>query len=114
MTNTIRPYVAMSLLMQGEVQTGTRARARGLPEVCETPTGHGSSRSETRFREPVTLGGQLKSDGRARKVVGDGMQGRSCHVNQGDQPGERLVFMRSVPKSQPGRSQSVHSSEEAG
>jgi hypothetical protein len=73
MTNTIRPCVATSLLTEGEVWTGTRAQARGLPEVCETPTGHGNSRSETRFQESATLGGQQKSDGRALMVVGDGM-----------------------------------------
>jgi cytochrome c len=70
MTNTIRPHVATSLLIQGEVQTGDD------------------------IRKPVTLGGQRKSDDRARKVVGDGMHGRSCHVNQGDLPDRRSVFMR--------------------
>jgi hypothetical protein len=116
MTNTIRPYAATSLLINGEVQTGTRAKARGLPEVCETPTGHRSSRSETRVRESVTLGGQQKSDDEARGVVGDGMQGRSCHVNQGDLSRQRWVFIAPGvgTKSPPGRSQSVHSSEEAG
>ncbi len=58
--NTFRPYVATSLLIQGEVQTGTRAKARGLPEVCETPIQRVSSCSETRFRKPVTLGVQRK------------------------------------------------------
>jgi len=102
--------------MSGEVQTGTRARARGLPEVCETPTGHRVSQSETRFRESITLGGQQESDDRARGVVGDGMQGSSRHVNQGDLSGPRWVFIALVSgtKSPPGRSQSTHSSVEAG
>ena len=47
--------------------------------------------------------------------VGGGMHGRSCSVNQGDLSGSRREFI--VPdkdtKSQPVRSQSVHSSEEA-
>jgi len=91
MTNTIRPHVATSLLIQGEVQTGED------------------------IRKPVTLGGQRKSDDRARKVVGDGMHGRSCHVNQGDLPDRRSEFMRrESPKSRSGRSQSVHRSKEAG
>ena len=44
------------------------------------------------------------------------MHGRLCRVNQGDLSGERLVFiaLKQGTKSQPGRSQSVHSSEEAG
>ena len=82
--------------MSGEVQTGTRARARGLREVSETPTGHRDSRSETRFRESITLGGQQKSDDRARGVVGDGMHGSSRHVNQGDLSGPRWVFIALV------------------
>ena len=36
------------------------------------------------------------------------------YVKQGDLPGERTVFMLEEPKSRPGRSQSVHSSEETG
>jgi hypothetical protein len=64
----------------------------------------------------VTLGGQRISDDRAREVFGDGMHGSSCDVNQGDLLGTRLVF--NAPdkgtKSQPGRSQSIHSSVEAG
>jgi len=69
---------------------------------------------QCRFGESVTLGGQHINDDRARKVFGDGMHGSSCEVNQGDLSGERLVFMRGLPKSQPGRSQSIHSSVEAG
>src|SRR5665647_1959252 len=116
MTNTIRPCVATSLLTEGEVQIGTRAEARGLPEVCETPTGYESNWSETRFRGPVRLGGQRQSDDRARKVVGDGMQGSSCHVNQGDLSGTSWEFTapRVGTKNPPVRSQSTHSSEETG
>ena len=67
-------------------------------------------------RESVTLGGQLKSDGRARQVFGDGMHGRLCCVNQGDLPGTRWEFIALVSgtKSPLGRSQSTRSSEEAG
>jgi len=67
-------------------------------------------------RKPVTLGGQLKSDGRARQVFGDGMHGRSCHVNQGDLSGKRSVFiaLRVGTKSRSGRSQSTRSSQDAG
>ena len=71
-------------------------KTRGLPEVCETPTGHRNSRSETRFRKPVTLGGQRESDDRARGMVGDGMQGSSRHVNRGDLSGPRWVFIALV------------------
>jgi hypothetical protein len=59
-------------------------------------------------RKPATLGGQRKSDGRARQVCGDGMRGRSCDVNQGDLSETRWA------KSPYGRSQSTHKSEEAG
>lgn len=77
------------------------------------------SRPGDRQREsgkPVTLGGQQRSDGRAREVFGDRMHGRSCSVKQGDLSGRRLVFiaLRVGTKSQPGRSQSTHSSEETG
>ena len=58
MTNTIRPYVATSLRMQGEVQS--RRNDAG---------------------KPVTLGEQQRSEGRARRVFGDGMHGRSRRVN---------------------------------
>jgi hypothetical protein len=49
-------------------------------------------------------------------VFGDGMQGRSRGVNQGDLPGVGRVFIApdKGTKSRPGRSQSTHSSEEAG
>lgn len=92
MTNTIRPCVATSLRIQGEVQT------RG------SDTG-----------KPVTLGGQHRSDGRARQVFGDGMYGRSCRVNQGDPIGTRREFIapNKGTKSPPVRSQSVRSSREA-
>jgi hypothetical protein len=116
MTNTIRPGDATSLLIRGEVRIGARAKARGLPEVCETPTGCTINRSETRLRKSVTLGGQRRSDDRARGVVGDGMQGRSCHVNQGDLYRQRWVFIarEKGTKSPLCRSQSTRSSEEAG
>ncbi|MDP2853843.1 MAG: hypothetical protein Q8O28_06320 [Smithellaceae bacterium] len=67
MTNTIRPYVAMSLRIQGEVQT----------------------RRDEETGKPVTLGEQRRSDGRARRVFGDGMFGRSRQVNRGDLSGSR-------------------------
>lgn len=66
--------------------------------------------------KPVTLGGQHKSDDRARQVVGDRMHGSERRVNQGDLLGERLVFI-ALPlgtKSRPGRSQSARSSRDAG
>jgi hypothetical protein len=59
-------------------------------------------------RKPVTLGGQRKSDDRARQVFGDGMQVRLCCVNQGD-----LLEIR-WGEAPSGRSQSTHKSEEAG
>lgn len=93
MTNTIRPYVATSLRIQGEVQN-RKAEATG---------------------KPFTLGEQHKSDDGARRVFGDGMRGRSRRVNRGDLSGARRAFI--VPdkdtKNLPDRSQSVHSSEEA-
>jgi len=63
----------------------------------------------------VELEGQHESDGRACWVVGDGMHGRSCRMNQGDLSGTRREFIApdKGTKSPPGRSQSVHSSEEA-
>ena len=92
MTNTIRPCVATSLRIQGEVQTWAETQ------------------------EPVTLGGQRRSDGRARQVFGDGMHGRLRIVNQGDLLRARWVFIAPSKgtKSPLGRSQSTRSSEEAG
>jgi hypothetical protein len=80
------------------------------------PDWYKKSQSETRLRESVTLGGQRESDDRARKVVGDGMRGRSRHVNQGDLSRPRWVFIaiRKGTKSPLDRSQSAHISEEAG
>jgi hypothetical protein len=71
---------------------------------------------QCRFGKSVTLGGQRISDDRARQVFGDGMHGSSCDVNQGDLSGKRQVFIapNKGTKSQPGRSQSIHSSVEAG
>jgi len=61
------------------------------------------------------LEGQRESDVRAYWVVGDGMHGRSCCVNQGVLTGTRREF--NAPdkgtKSPPVRSQSVHISGEA-
>ena len=92
MTNTIRPCVATSLRIQGEVQTWMNTR------------------------ESVTLVGQRKSDGRVRQVFGDGMHGRSCDVNQGDLFGTGTVFIAPDrgTKSRLDRSQSTRSSGEAG
>jgi len=61
------------------------------------------------------LEGQQESDVRAYWVVGDGMHGRSCQVNQGDLIGTRREFIApdKGTKSPPVRSQSVHISEEA-
>ena len=61
------------------------------------------------------LEGQQESDVRADWVVGDGMHGRSRRVNQGDLPVTRREFIApdKDTKSPPGRSQSVHISEEA-
>ncbi len=99
MTNTVRPSVSTSQLIRGEVQTGYTGRTH-----------------QCGFRKPVTLGGQLKSDGGVRRVVGDRMHGKVRRVKEGDLPGTRLVF--NAPdkgtKSQPGRSQSTHSSVDAG
>ena len=92
MTNTIRPCVATSLRIQGEVQTWIETR------------------------ESATLGGQRRSDGRVRQVFGDGMRGRSCGVNQGDLPRIGWVFIAPCKgtKSPLGRSQSTRKSKEAG
>ncbi|HKZ15833.1 MAG TPA: hypothetical protein VJ161_00015 [Geobacteraceae bacterium] len=61
------------------------------------------------------LEGQQESDVRAYWVVGDGMHGRSCCVNQGDLTGTSREFIApgKGTKSPPVRSQSVHISEEA-
>jgi len=71
------------------------------------------SRPGEKTREPVTLGGQRRSDDRVRQVFGDGMHGRSCHVKQGDLSEARWVFIVGYgTKSPSGRSQSTRSSEE--
>ena len=83
---------------------------KSRPEGCQgEPIG-------VTLRRPVTLGGQRRSDGRARQVFGDGMHGRSCGVNQGDLPEARWEFIAQGvgTKSPPVRSQSTHRSEEAG
>ncbi len=74
------------------------------------------SRPGEKTGEPVTLGGQRRSDGRARQVFGDGMHGRSRGVKQGDLSGERWEFIapHKGTKNPPGRGHSTHSSEEAG
>jgi len=65
--------------------------------------------------KPVTLGGQHRSDDRARQVFGDGMRERLRDVNQGDLPVIRPAFiLRRQTKNRAGRSQSVHSSVETG
>ena len=76
--------------MTGEAKTWGRLDNRG--GECQGP------------RESVTLGGQQKSDGGARQVVGDGMQGRWRRVNQGDLSDKRPV------NSWSDRSQSAHNS----
>jgi len=66
-------------------------------------------------RKSITLGEQHKSDGGARQVFGDRMHGRSRRVNQGDLPVKRSgAVWRKPGGNRTGRSQSVHSSEEAG
>ena len=99
MTNTFRPCDATSQLIRGEVQTGYTGRTH-----------------QCGFRKPVTLGGQRKSDDGARRVVGDRMHGKVRRVKEGDLPGTRLVFiaLKQGTKSQPGRSQSIRSSVDAG
>ncbi len=99
MTNTFRPGDATSQLIHGEVQTGYTGRTH-----------------QCGFRKPVTLGGQRKSDDGVRRVVGDRMHGKVCHVKEGDLSGARLVFIApdTGTKSQPGRSQSTRSSVDAG
>jgi len=83
----------VSLLIKGETQTG-----------------------DDGFRKSAALGGQRKSDSRARRVVGDGMQRSSRCVNQGDLFRPRWVFIALVEgtKSPLDRSQSTHRSDEAG
>lgn len=107
--NTIRPHVATSLRMQGEVQTG----AERLLRLAKTPWKAESPTAAKGSRESVTLGGQRRSDGGARQVFGGGMRGRLRHVNQGDLPVKR-TGTRHEASNRAGRSQSVHSSEEAG
>lgn len=48
------------------------------------------------------------------EVVGGGMVWKAMYVKKGDLPGVSAVFMTLSPKSRPGRSQSAHSSDEAG
>lgn len=63
----------------------------------------------------ITLIGQQKSDDGARQVFGDRMHVKLHDVNQGDLPVQRLAFiLHEQTKNQAGRSQSAHSSEEAG
>ena len=74
------------------------------------------SRPGEKTGEPVTLGGQRRSDGGARQVFGDGMHGRSCGVNQGDLSRVRWVFIApdKGTKSRTERRQSSHISEKVG
>jgi len=71
---------------------------------------------QRRLRKLATLGGQRKSGDGVRRVVGDRMHRRVRHVKEGDLLGTRLVFiaLKQGTKSQPGRSQSARSSEDAG
>ncbi len=90
MTNAIRPDVAASLLGNGEAQTS------------------GSGKPSTRMGSVIkrwwdASGGWRRNDGK----VG--------YMNQGDLAGVWAVFMLVFqPKSRPARSQSGHSSKEAG
>jgi hypothetical protein len=70
----------------------------------------------TDLRKSIALIGQHKSDNGARQVVGDGMCGSECRVNQGDLSGTKPVFIALGvgTKSRPDRSQSIHISVEAG
>jgi len=74
------------------------------------------SRPGEETREPVTLGGQRRSGGRARQVFGDGMHGRSKGVKQGDLSDSRWAFIAAGEgtKNLSGRGHSTHSSGEAG
>jgi hypothetical protein len=108
--NTIRPHVATSLRIQGEVQTG----AERLLRLAKTPWMNMSPTVAKGPWKSVTLGGQQRSDDGARQVFGGGMRGRWRHVNQGDLPANRPGTRWYETMNRAGRSQSVHSSEEAG
>jgi len=88
---------------------------RMLVRLATTPCKTASPTEAKGSRKPITLGGQHKSDDGARQVFGDGMHGRLRCVNQGDLPKERprLAAIRR-DNHRKGRSQSVHSSKEAG
>ena len=61
------------------------------------------------FRKPVTLGGQRRSDDRARQVFGDGMHRSLYAVNQGDLSGERVgVHCPSCGYEEPAGQESEH------
>jgi len=90
MTNAIRPGVAVSRLANDEAQT----RESGRPSTL---------RGSVTKRCWGASGGWRRNDGK----VG--------YMNQGDLSGGPPVFMLvEQPKSRPLRSQSVHSSDEAG
>jgi len=75
------------------------------PGVSGEPAGERRSLDLPEGRRPVALKGQrVKATAGARKVVGDGMVRKATHMNQGDLVGGR----------EPARSQSAHSSVEAG
>jgi hypothetical protein len=75
------------------------------PGVSGEPAEEWRSLELPRGNKPVALKGQrVKAAAGVRKVVGDGMVWKAMHMNQGDLAGGR----------EPVRSQSVHSSLEAG
>ena len=106
-SNSIRLVVVASLLVNGEAQDAeVREDADGLKTVPR-----GKPRSKTKPKAPgTTIGGWRRND---RKVQ---------HVKQGDLCGIQWEFMcrkaetigHPRTKSPPCRSQSVHSSDEAG
>lgn len=88
----------------------------GARETIPPEGGTRAPGSRRVFREVRRAGRAAKSDDGVRRVVGDGMRGRSRHVNRGDLSGDRSAFEAEErgAKGRPGRSRSVHSGEEAG
>ena len=112
MANTIRPHAATSLRMQGEVQT----RIESLQKVGHNPVADRASHGSQMILGAHHAGRAAEKSGDGmRGVFGDGMHGSSCRVNQGDLSVTRPAFiLHGQTKNRTGRSQSAHSSEEAG
>jgi hypothetical protein len=102
--NSIRPDEGTSLLAQGEVRSAAQAsKWRGSAQ------GTGQWNSDRERKETVND----EKPRRHRRVVGDGMAGSVSAASRETCRGQTGVHGPKGPEEPTGRSQSVHSSEEA-